>query len=91
MTFQAFANHDQSTAIDNLTIENQGDRLSIYGSLQIKVTAQGLSDAQTLLKILQDTVDYLQRQNLSENRSEIPEAERIQNPFLNDHTDRDAD
>ena len=64
MEFKPFQNHTQSITIDALTIENQGERISIYGSLQIHQDQQSLEHAKTLLRILEQTVATLESQNL---------------------------
>lgn len=85
MEFKPFQNHTQSIAIDELTIENQGERISIYGSLQIHQDQQSLEHAKTLLRILEQTVATLESQNLvikvQQNNNDV---DVVKNPFLND-------
>lgn len=85
MEFKPFQNHTQSIAIDELTIENQGERISIYGSLQIHQDQQSLEHAKILMKILEQTVITLESQNLvikvEKNHDDV---EVVKNPFLND-------
>ena len=85
MEFKPFQNHTQSIAIDGLTIENQGERISIYGSLQIHQDQHSLEHAKILMKILEQTVITLESQNLvikvEQNHDDV---EVVKNPFLND-------
>ena len=85
MEFKPFQNHTQSIAIDELTIENQGERISIYGSLQIHQDQQSLEHAKTLLSILEQTVATIESQNLvikvQHNNNDV---DVVKNPFLND-------
>lgn len=85
MEFKPFQNHTQSIAIDELTIENQGERISIYGSLQIHQDQQSLEHAKILMKILEQTVITLESQNLvikvEKNHDDV---DVVKNPFLND-------
>ena len=86
MEFKPFQNHTQSIAIDGLTIENQGERISIYGSLQIHQDQQSLEHAKTLLRILEQTVATLESQNLviKVQQNNNDDVDVVKNPFLND-------
>lgn len=82
--FHAFADDTASTVIDHLTLENQGDRLSLYGSLQITCDQKGLAHAQQLQHILTQAIDYLQQQKQN---NQLPEQlhyphHTVKNPFL---------
>ncbi|OUY09077.1 hypothetical protein [Acinetobacter populi] len=81
MDFKPFKDATASITIDNLTLENQGERLSIYGSLQITRDQQGLRDAKQLQQILNETVHYLEQQTLPEKLTPPEDAEEIDNPF----------
>jgi|LUMT01.1.fsa_nt_gb hypothetical protein len=86
MEFKPFQNHTQSIAIDELTIENQGERISIYGSLQIHQDQHSLEHAKTLLRILEQTVATLESQNLviKVQQNNNDDVDVVKNPFLND-------
>ena len=86
MEFKAFQNHTQSIAIDELTIENQGERISIYGSLQIHQDQQSLEHVKTLLRILEQTVATLESQSLAikVQQNSNDDVDVVKNPFLND-------
>ncbi|KAA8733936.1 hypothetical protein F4V57_06955 [Acinetobacter qingfengensis] len=68
--------------IDQMTVENQGERISLYGSLQICCDQQGLANAKQLQHILADAIAYLEQQNLPEKLIYPNDAEEIENPFL---------
>nr|WP_298893381.1 hypothetical protein [uncultured Acinetobacter sp.] len=85
MEFKPFQNHTQSITIDALTIENQGERISIYGSLQIHQDQHSLEHAKILMKILEQTVTTLESQTLAVKiKQNHDDVEVVKNPFLND-------
>ena len=69
----------------SVTIENQGERISISGSLQIHQDQHSLEHAKILMKILEQTVITLESQNLvikvEQNHDDV---EVVKNPFWND-------
>lgn len=80
--FKAFENGTESHSIHDLTLENQEDRVSIYGNLQITKDQQGLAAAKALQAYLNDIVKTLeQSSDLPENVTTQVEGE-IENPFL---------
>ncbi|MFU8927312.1 hypothetical protein [Acinetobacter puyangensis] len=81
MDFTPFKDATGSRTIDNLTLENQGERLSIYGSLQITLDQQGLHYAKQLQQLLNKTVDYLEQQTLPKKLIPPEDAEEVNNPF----------
>lgn len=82
MPFKAFADEVSQTMIDELTIENQGDRVSIYGSIQITLDQIGLKHARQLQKLLTEAVSYLeQHSDLPEHLAPPEAAEEVANPF----------
>ncbi len=80
--FKAFENGSESHAIDDLTLENDLDCVSLYGNLQITKDQQGLKVAKALQAFLNDVVQQL------ENTPDLPEKiqrddlDEIENPFL---------
>lgn len=80
--FKAFENGTESHSIHDLTLENQEDRVNIYGNLQITKDQQGLAAAKALQAYLNDIVKTLeQSSDLPENVTTQVEGE-IENPFL---------
>ncbi|RJL68994.1 hypothetical protein [Acinetobacter radioresistens] len=80
--FKPFENGTESSAIYDLTLENQLDCVNIYGNLQITKDQQGLQTAKKLQAFMNDLVQALeQAQPLPEQIERQPEHE-IENPFL---------
>jgi hypothetical protein len=80
--FKPFENGTESSAIYDLTLENQLDCVNIYGNLQITRDQQGLQAAKKLQAFMNDLVQALeQAQPLPEQIERQPEQE-IENPFL---------
>ncbi len=80
--FKPFENGTESSAIYDLTLENQLDCVNIYGNLQITKDQQGLQAAKKLQAFMNDLVQALeQAQPLPKQIERQPEHE-IENPFL---------
>lgn len=82
MSFKAFADTTASFAIDNLTFENNDDRVSIYGSINIGRDQQGLTQAKELQVIINGLVAYLEQQQDLPQQIETLAAKEVSNPFL---------
>ncbi len=81
MSFQAFKDNSASMDIGGLTLENNEERVSIYGSLNIGRDQQGLQQARQLQGILAEMVNYLEQQDLpAQIETFTPKA--VKNPFL---------
>lgn len=80
MTIKPFQNEEESESIDELTIENRLDRISIYGSLEITRDKAGLKQALALKEIVDATVAALKADKLPEHIS-IAAAAKVDNPF----------
>lgn len=81
MSFQAFKDNSASLDIGGLTLENNEERVSIYGSLNIGRDQQGLQQARQLQGILAEMVNYLEQQDLPvQIETFTPKA--VKNPFL---------
>ena len=80
--FKPFENGTESHAIHDLTLENQEDRVSIYGNLQLTKDQAGLQAAKALQAFVNAVVSAL------ENEAHLPEKidrqneQEIENPFL---------
>ncbi|WP_374253388.1 hypothetical protein [Acinetobacter brisouii] len=80
--FKPFAEDQSSSAIYDLTLENQLDCINLYGNLQITKDQQGLATAKALQSLINQVVEVLEQQeNLPEKIPHQPEQE-IENPFL---------
>lgn len=80
--FKPYEHGTESHAIHDLTVENDTDCVSIYGSLQLTKDQAGLKAAKALQALLNDVVASL------ESESNLPDAVQrdqdgeIENPFL---------
>lgn len=79
--FKPFEQGDQSSAIYDLTLENEVDCVSLYGNLQITKDQAGLKAAKALQSFINEVVMVLEAQSLPEKIQRQPEQE-IENPFL---------
>ena len=79
--FKPFEQGDQSSAIYDLTLENQVDCVRLYGNLQITKDQAGLKAAKALQSFINEVVMVLEAQSLPEQIERKPEQE-IENPFL---------
>lgn len=79
--FMAYENETDSFQIDNLTVENRLDRISIYGSLELTKDRHGLESALKLKRLIDASVDALKRDINLPDRIEIKPSESIENPF----------
>jgi hypothetical protein len=81
--FSPFADDISSCQIDQLTLENQSDRLSLYGSVQITCDQHGLAYAKQLQDLLYSAIRYLEQQpDLPEQIALSAEGDVLDNPFL---------
>jgi hypothetical protein len=79
--FKPFENGNESSAIYDLTLENQLDCVSLYGNLQITKDQAGLKTAKALQQLINDVVIALEKEELPKQIERRPEQE-IENPFL---------
>lgn len=80
--FKAFQQGTESHAIHDLTLENDVDRISIYGNLQIHKDQAGLAAAQALLAYLNDIVKTLEADESLPEKLESADLDEVDNPFL---------
>ena len=79
--FKPFVNGNESSAIYDLTLENQVDCVSLYGNLQITKDQVGLQAARKLQAFMNEVVTALEQENLPEKIQRPPEQE-IEKPYL---------
>ncbi|VAX43125.1 Uncharacterised protein [Acinetobacter calcoaceticus] len=79
--FKPFEKGTESSSIEDLTLENDVDYVSIYGNLQITKDKVGLEQAKVLQSFLNDVVAALEKEELPE-KIERPAEQEINNPFL---------
>ena len=79
--FKPFEKGTESSSIEDLTLENDVDCVSIYGNLQITKDKVGLEQAKALQSFINDVVAALEKEELPE-KIEHPAEQEINNPFL---------
>ena len=82
MTFQAFADDCSAYTLDNLTFENNADRLAIYGDIQIQRDQQGLQQLLALQSLINQAVKALQADDTLPEQLPATKHNEIDNPFL---------
>ena len=77
-----FANEADSVGIGDLTIENQTDQVSIYGSLDLTRDKRGLKNARALKELVDNVVRVLEADKTLLDKLPPPKAPgRVKNPF----------
>jgi len=79
-TFVPYANEADVLQVDNLTIENRLDRITISGDVDLTADQQGLAHARRLHEVLSAVVARLEGQALPE-RLPPPDVQNVANPF----------
>jgi hypothetical protein len=79
-TFVPYANEADVLQVDNLTIENRLDRITISGDVDLTADQQGLAHARRLHEVLSAVVARLEGQELPE-RLPPPDVQKVANPF----------
>ena len=79
--FMAYENETDSFIIDNLTVENRLDRISLYGSLDITRDHRGLKHALKLKSIIDASIDTLKRDEQLPEHIDTVKADIVANPF----------
>ncbi|MCK9374495.1 MAG: hypothetical protein M0P91_15060 [Sulfuricurvum sp.] len=77
----AYENEVDSFLIDDLTVENRLDRISIYGSLELTKDRHGLESALKLKRIIDASIDALKRDKTLPDQITIKASQSVQNPF----------
>lgn len=80
--FKAFQQGDESHSIHDLTLENDLDRVSLYGDLQITKDQQGLATAKALQAYLNEIVATLEATADLPEKIETADGDEVENPFL---------
>ena len=79
--FKPYQHGTESVQIDDLTIENQIDCISVYGNLQITKAQLGLKNATALQDLIDAVVAVLEQENLPI-QIERQANQEIDNPFF---------
>jgi hypothetical protein len=81
-TIKPFANESDSISIDELTVENRTDRVSLYGSLDLTRDKQGLEHARALRTLADSVVKALESEKQLPEQVAPPEKpDTVKNPF----------
>ena len=80
-TIDPFANESEALQLDDLTIENRTDRVSIYGSLDITRDQRGLEMAKILAQLFDAIVGRLSQEELPESLPPPQNIEVVKNPL----------
>ncbi|MGZ5858145.1 MAG: hypothetical protein ACXWJK_12960 [Burkholderiaceae bacterium] len=80
-TFKPYQNEADSIAIDELTIENRLDKISVYGSLDLTKDKAGLQQAKQLKELLDAAVTVLEAEKNLPDHIAVKPAEKVDNPF----------
>ena len=81
MCISPFQNESEVITIEELTIENRLDRISLHGSLDITRDKQGLEYAFMLKRQIDTIVEQLKREDLPNKIIEQNIAREKNNPF----------
>lgn len=79
-SFSPYQNEADCLQLDELTVENRLDRISIYGSIDLWKDKTGLKSARELRHLLDKVITELEKSDLSE-KIEIVAAEKVPCPF----------
>ena len=85
---EPFANNHQSMQIGELVIENQTDKIIIYGDIDLYLNKQGFAQAKQLNELTSKILQHFETTNLytkADEPSKIKDDqsdENIDNPFL---------
>jgi hypothetical protein len=76
-----YQNEEESLAIDDLTIENRTDRLSVYGSVELTRDKEGLKRAKALKEVIDAVVAVLESEKALPEQVPVKPADKVKNPF----------
>jgi hypothetical protein len=80
--FQPFANEDQSLSLDELTVENGSDKVSIYGTLDVTRDKAGLKKVRALKALVDALVQTLEQDKaLPAKVDALEKPQQVKNPF----------
>lgn len=86
--FTPFADDEASLNLGEMTLENQGQQVNLYGSATFTLDRQSLTQAQHLHDLLGQIVSYLQAHNAQDferkDHQDYQQAtiDTVRNPFL---------
>ncbi len=80
--FKPFEQGTESHSIHDLTLENDLDRVSIYGNLQLTQDQAGLAAAKALQAYINAIVTKLEQHKALPEKIQSSTENEIENPFL---------
>lgn len=80
--FKAFETATESHSIHDLTVENDVDRVNLYGNLQLTKDQAGLAAAKALQSILNNVISALEAEVDLPAQIETKNGNEVENPFL---------
>lgn len=79
--FNPYRNEEDSLSIDELTIENRLDQVSLYGSVQLTKDNTGLRHAQALKAVVDAVVAALEAEKALPDHISFKPTDKVDNPF----------
>lgn len=80
-TIDPFANESEALQLDELTVENRTDRVSLYGSIDLTRDKRGLELAQRMKHLIDSIVKKLAQEDLPESIPPPENIDVVKNPF----------
>jgi hypothetical protein len=80
-SIKPYQNEEESLAIDDLTVENRVDRVSVYGSIQLTKDKAGLQQAKALKEVIDAVVSALEAEKSLPDHISVKPTEKVKNPF----------
>ncbi|WP_343597212.1 hypothetical protein [Acinetobacter sp.] len=80
--FKPFEDDHASSAIYDLTLENQLDCINIYGNLQVTKDKKGLETAKALQNFVNAMVEALEKDEHLPEQITLQQPQEVENPFL---------
>lgn len=80
-TFKPYQNEADSITLDELTIENRLDKISVYGSIELTKDKNGLQYAKQLKELIDAAVAALEAEKNLPDCITIKPTEKVDNPF----------
>lgn len=80
--FKPFQQGTESHAIHDLSLENDLDRVNVYGNLQLTKDQVGLAAAKALQQYINAIVEHLENEPDLPERIVLDDGDDVENPFL---------
>jgi len=80
-SFTPYQNEEQSLAIDDMTVENRLDRITVYGSVELTRDQSGLQHARALKEVIDAVVAVLEQDKNLPAQVELKPTDQVKNPF----------